>query len=327
MICRATDEGIYFQAGDSDSQNKKADVLKFIGRFLGKAVFDRQLVQLNLSSLLLRRMKQGYSIHDQGYVLFDNSPNNLLLLEFELSRQLEELKQIDSAMHNSLQWILINSIENVIYENFSVVATSSSSSSSQKIIGGNYFSKGSMIDLCLNGSKIEVTEANKQEYVLLLAQWRTTFSVIDDLEPFLEGFSELVPPDALSEITESELNLMLNGRADIDIEEIRAYTMYQGGPDFQETHYSVVWLWDSLREFSLEDKRNFLKFVTGSSRTPLDGYDPPFNLTEGVDMKVDSLPKAHTCFNQLVLPGYSSKEIMVEKLLFSFANTEGFDLA
>jgi hypothetical protein len=82
-----------------------------------------------------------------------------------------------------------------------------------------------------------------------------------------------------------------------------------------------------LREFTHEQRGAFLSFVTGSSRTPLDGYDPPLTITEGVDMVEDSLPKAHTCFNQLVIPPYSSKEKMMEKFIFAFQNTEGFDLA
>jgi len=185
--------------------------------------------------------------------------------------------------------------------------------------------------------------------VLLKAQWRSTYSVIDCLEPLLEGFFELVPSSLLAKVTAPQLHLMLNGRPDIDIEEIRAYTIYQGcyfklkalyqiiylnklhpiigSKDFQETYYTVVWLWDILREFTTENRRNFLKFVTGSSRTPLDGYDPPFNLTQGVDMSEDAFPRAHTCFNQLVLPRYSSKENMIQKLLFAFSNTYGFDLA
>ena len=31
--------------------------------------------------------------------------------------------------------------------------------------------------------------------------------------------------------------------------------------------------------------------IPGSSRIPLDGFDPPINLTQGVDMVEDSLPK------------------------------------
>ena len=34
--------------------------------------------------------------------------------------------------------------------------------------------------------------------------------------------------------------------------------------------------------------------VPGSSRIPLDGFDPPINLTQGVDMVEDSLPKVRS---------------------------------
>jgi hypothetical protein len=41
------------------------------------------------------------------------------------------------------------------------------------------------------------------------------------------------------------------------------------------------------------------------------------------DMK---LPSSHTCFNQLVIPGYSSKEILREKLLIAIDNSTGFGM-
>ena len=82
-----------------------------------------------------------------------------------------------------------------------------------------------------------------------------------------------------------------------------------------------------MREFDDLHQRLFLKFVTGTSRVPLDGYDPPFTLTEGVDMIADSLPRAHTCFNQLVIPCYSSLEVMKARLTFAVEETEGFQLS
>ena len=86
-------------------------------------------------------------------------------------------------------------------------------------------------------------------------------------------------------------------------------------------------LWQVVREFEDSLQRGFLKFVTGTSRVPLDGYDPPFNLTQGEDMMQDSLPRAHTCFNQLVIPTYSSLNVMQEKLKFAIMETEGFELS
>jgi hypothetical protein len=60
---------------------------------------------------------------------------------------------------------------------------------------------------------------------------------------------------------------------------------------------------------------------------PLDGYDPPLNITEGdADMSINSLPCAHTCFNQLVLPRYANYEICYKQLKFAMENTVGFEL-
>ena len=78
---------------------------------------------------------------------------------------------------------------------------------------------------------------------------------------------------------------------------------------------------------AVRERGRVLAFVTGSDRVPLDGYDPPFNVTLGSDMAKNSLPKSHTCFNQIVLPQYSSYEALKEKLLFAVENTDGFGMA
>ena len=42
--------------------------------------------------------------------------------------------------------------------------------------------------------------------------------------------------------------------------------------------------------------------------------------------KLENLPEAHTCFNQLVLPDYKNKEILKRKLTIAISNAEGFGL-
>jgi len=44
-------------------------------------------------------------------------------------------------------------------------------------------------------------------------------------------------------------------------------------------------------------------------------------------MDADALPRSHTCFNQLVLPPYTSYKALRDRLLFAIHNTEGFELA
>ena len=40
----------------------------------------------------------------------------------------------------------------------------------------------------------------------------------------------------------------------------------------------------------------------------------------------DRLPTAHTCFNHLLLPEYTSKDKLRQKLLCAIQNSEGFGL-
>lgn len=122
----------------------------------------------------------------------------------------------------------------------------------------------------------------------------------------------------------SELEMLFNGKKHIDVDEIRAYTMFQG--DIDGGSKIVVWFWQMLRDMEVEDKMKLLKFVTGSDRVPLDGYHPPFNITDGSDMTPDCLPRAHTCFNQVVLPRYKSYSQMLSKTKLAINETGGFNM-
>ena len=59
----------------------------------------------------------------------------------------------------------------------------------------------------------------------------------------------------------------------------------------------------------------------------LASFDPPFTLTSS-DMTENALPMAHTCFNQLVLPSYSTVELLLKRLKLACRHgiAEGFHL-
>ncbi len=68
--------------------------------------------------------------------------------------------------------------------------------------------------------------------------------------------------------------------------------------------------------------------VTGTDKVPLDGFEPPFTLSlAAASVAPNSLPRAHTCFNQLVLPVYDTPELLQKQLLFAADNSEGFELS
>ena len=101
-----------------------------------------------------------------------------------------------------------------------------------------------------------------------------------------------------------------------------------------------------LHDFSREDRKAFLKFVTSCSKPPLLGFahlHPAFTIqcvaSDGGDVpsvlaffgmgrkETDRLPTAATCFNLLKLPNFRSRKILKEKLLYAIKSESGFDLS
>ena len=60
-------------------------------------------------------------------------------------------------------------------------------------------------------------------------------------------------------------------------------------------------------EYDVEDKKKFLKFLTGSDRAPLRGLKE-IKLKISRSAELSHLPTTHTCFNHLILPDYKDKQ-------------------
>ena len=76
----------------------------------------------------------------------------------------------------------------------------------------------------------------------------------------------------------------------------------------------------------LEQKRNLLEFVTASDRVPLKGLNSLLFVIQRNGPDTDRLPTSLTCFGRLLLPEYSSKEKLKERLTTAIDNAKGFGL-
>ncbi|XP_076109103.1 E3 ubiquitin-protein ligase HUWE1-like isoform X2 [Mytilus galloprovincialis] len=187
-------------------------------------------------------------------------------------------------------------------------------------------------DLKPNGRNIPVNEDNKKEYVKLVCQMRMTGAIRKQLGAFMEGFYDIIPKRLISIFTEQELELLISGLPTIDIDDLKAHSEYH---KYQPTSLQVQWFWRALRSFDQADRAQFLQFVTGTSKVPLQG----FGFLEGMngyqkfqihrdDRSTDRLPVAHTCFNQLDLPAYETYDKLRKMLLLAINEcSEGFGLA
>lgn len=171
-----------------------------------------------------------------------------------------------------------------------------------------------------------MTDDNKLEYVQLSSYAKMATSIKHQLEALLEGFHELIPHKLIRIFNEKELEIMISGRPTIDIEDLRRNTELI---NYMKNDQIITWLFEVLESFNMELRTAFLQFVTGSSRVPVEGFKDlrgvngvqKFNIHK--EFQEDRLPRAHTCFNQLDLPNYKTKELLIEKLMLAI--TEGKD--
>ncbi len=81
-------------------------------------------------------------------------------------------------------------------------------------------------DLKPNGRNIIVTEENKMEYIRLVCQMKMTGAIRKQLNAFLEGFYDIIPKRLISIFNEQELELLLSGLPNIDIDDLKANSEY-----------------------------------------------------------------------------------------------------
>ena len=84
--------------------------------------------------------------------------------------------------------------------------------------------------------------------------------------------------------------------------------------------------WLVISDFSYEQKKSLLSFVTGSDRVPLSGLSSISFIIQRNGPDTNNLPTSMTCFNRLLLPEYNSKAKLQEKLSKAIENGKGFGL-
>ncbi|KAK2737752.1 hypothetical protein FQN57_007399 [Myotisia sp. PD_48] len=261
---------------------------KFIGRVVGLAIFHRRF----LDSFFIGAFYK-------------------MMLRRQVS--LQDMEGVDEDFHRNLTWTLENDIEGIIELTFSV--------------DDEQFGERQTIDLKPDGRNIPVTNENKKEYVELVTEWKIQKRVEEQFNAFISGFNELIPTDLVNVFDERELELLIGGIADIDVDDWKKHTDYRG---YQEQDEVIQHFWKVIRTWDAEQKSRLLQFATGTSRIPVNGFkdlqgsDGPRRFTIEKSGDVNALPKSHTCFNRLDLPPYKSYEALQKKLSIAVEETLGF---
>lgn len=277
-------------------------LLRFLGLVVGKALYEGILLDVTLAPLFIMALQRR-----------PPSLDDLFTLDAALHRSLLQVKNYDGDVAG-------------LCLDFTV---------EEEVLG-----ERSTHELVPNGRDVPVTNDNKLLYVHLVADWHLSRKTGSTSVAFADGLSQVVPITFLRMFSVTEVNELLGGGdgAHIDCTDLRAHVRYAGG--YSVTSTTVRLFWRVFASLCDADRRALLRFVTGTSRTPLGGFrhlEPPLVIYKvdcaasllarlgGPD--VEKLPTASTCFNMLKLPNYRRFNTMRKKLLYAVHSQAGFDLS
>ncbi|RUP48184.1 hypothetical protein BC936DRAFT_144860 [Jimgerdemannia flammicorona] len=304
---------LLFPSLTSFTHANQLELFEFVGRVLGKAMYEGVLVEAQFAPFLLAKLL--------GRHVF-----------------LEELAGLDEELWRSLTFVKRYDGESRAWEGDNVEDLGLTFATDEDVFG-QHITK----ELKHNGKHIAVTNENRIEYVYLMADYRLNQQSKEQSKAFIKGFKSIIAENWLRIFSPPELQRVISGEdVDFDVADLRKHTQYQNG--YFDQHPVMRALWHVLEDFDSDDKRAFLKFVTSCSKPPLGGFEflqPPFTIRlvamsgddpSGEDSPIGimkaffgvgagtaakgRLPTSSTCFNLLKLPPYPKKTNLREKLKY-----------
>ncbi|XP_015521284.1 ubiquitin-protein ligase E3C [Neodiprion lecontei] len=263
----------------------------FIGRILGKALYENLLVELPFAEFFLSKIVGRQADVD-----------------------VHHLASLDPIMYRNL--LYLKSYQGDVTElglDFTVLS--------------DELGERRIDELKPGGANVTVTSHNRIEYIHLMADYKLNKQIRAQCYAFKQGISNVVSLDWLQMFNNKELQVLISGaQIPVDVRDLKLHTNYTGG--YTPDHPTIISFWKIADEFTDQQRSQLLKFVTSCSRPPLLGFkelDPPFCIQHAGS--VDRLPTSSTCMNLLKLPEFPDERTLREKLLYAIQAGAGFELS
>ncbi|KAJ8603232.1 hypothetical protein CTAYLR_003818 [Chrysophaeum taylorii] len=279
LFSYAATDNLTYQICPFAGQIHERSSFRATGKLLAKALLDKQTLDSPLNRPLLK--------HILGVpVCF------------------EDLAFVDASLYQNLEWLVSASDVGLLCQTFSV---------SEDLLGTIRH-----VDLVPNGTHIDVNDSNKIDYVEKRFQFALKRT---GLNAMLRGFYDIIPLETLrgrgpEQLDAQDLEVILFGHAKIDVDDWKANTTYRRlAPDARRVEH----FWKFVEEGDDARRTRLLQWSTGTARLPAGGFKHlqgtnghrrTFELA-GLEGGDAVLPRAHTCFNRIDLPAYSTYDTFV----------------
>ena len=149
---------------------------------------------------------------------------------------------------------------------------------------------------------------------------------INQIKAVARGLVAIVPPQLLWILNWSELEMLICGTPEIDIELLKRHTEYSG---MAKEDPRIAFFWKCLESYSNDERRRFIKFAWGQKRIP--SSDREWNEKGArlllkrqlnLEILICCYPQQILAFN-VELPKYSSFEVMKHQLDIALSSDWG----
>ena len=285
---------------------------KILGKFLARSFLDSRLVDFHFNPLFFELA--------MDYCLTKN-------FKFTQEVSIEKISEIDPNLAASLNHLklYLEEFKHLPKEQHYNVKISDATISDLML---TFVLPGyENIKLLPNGDEISVTSENISQYIDLIVDYTIYNGISDPIKSFVEGFSEILPFKSLKLFSPNEITRLTGNEVENWSTEV-LISVIHADHGYNSESQQIKWLIEIMSKFDVDQRRNFLKFVTGSPRLPHDGFaglSPTLTVVlkhcEDDLKPEDYLPSVMTCANYLKLPCYSTYDVMYSRI--TQAMTEG----
>jgi len=182
----------------------------------------------------------------------------------------------------------------------------------------------SSVELIPNGRLERVLWRDRNLYAKMVIMARLRESELQ-MQVVRSGLSSVLSTtcaaNCLTLLSPADLESLVCGERLVNLAQLKEHTVYTP-KQYSASHPYIRWFWSVLEEFSEEERSKFLQFAWARPRLPSDAADYMRGAGKAyrmlvcvVDGRSDApLPTSETCFFNVKIPRYSSREVLLRKL-------------
>ena len=266
----------------------RLELYEFIGKLIIKAIADIVFIRnLNINRVLLK------CVGNRPITLDDIKYYNLDLYQ--------KLKYInDTQVKGNRQLETIRFVWNIRDENNQIKE----------------------MELIPGGSNIYLNDNNKTTFINKAIYFEAIRPYEEQIKYTQKGLYSLIGKEVQGVFTVEELNFLLSGQDDIDLNDWKENTIYKG--IYNQYHPMIILFWQKIGSLKKNEIIKFLEFATGSGSVPIDGFgsmkgvsgriqkftiEPHTNYSsDNPDQYVFYKIEAKRLYNTIILPQYRNKQ-------------------